>query len=243
MSQNISPASRTHAEALAALNANDEAATMLHTQRTQLLGDEAEARDALARGKSSPAILEAIAANAAKAVALLPVIESLAANRPALVRAVDRAAGEQWAERVRALAPEGTYAAMQGIRDELAEQIRAAVDEARAKAEALSTEAGRLADEAARLHRAGVLPRGASYSSSSGLTFDGSLFTAARTDSLAEKVGAQLDQEHRAQRTAKALVRDAEKRQARQVEVAERAAVDAEIDAARGAALTAQAFR
>lgn len=206
---NISPASRDHAAAEAALKANTEAVTTLKEQRAQLLEDEATARRALDNGAVSEKILEAISTNIAKAAALVPAIESLEADRPALVRAVDRATGEIWAERVRAAAPTGTYGAVQAVRDELATEIREAVDAARAKAEAVATEHGALLDEAARLHRAGLLPQGASYSSSTGLTFDGAAIGYTSTADLAEKVGRALDSEAGQARRAAAYARAA----------------------------------
>lgn len=241
LSQNrITPAARAHDEAMAALTANDEAITTLEAQRVQLLSDEDGARAALSRGDAGPAVLEAITTNGSKAAALVPAIESLKAQRPALVRAVDQATGEMWAEDVRALAPEGTYVALQSIRDELGDSIREAVTEARAKADTLTAEAGQLIDQARQLEKRNALPRGASYSHTSGLKFDGSLFTAAFTTSLAEQVGRALDSEHATQVRTEAMARNAEAQQAR---AAENARVDDEHLAALRALTTAPAAR
>ncbi|MEX5268892.1 hypothetical protein [Kocuria sabuli] len=240
MTKNQTSADRAHAEAVAAHTANEEAIAAMRAQHTTFLQGEAEAREKLSRGESSRAILRAITDNHASAATLAPAIESLEASRPRLARAVDQAAAEQWAEHARAVAPQGTYAAMQEIRDELVEKFRADVAEARVRAEALSVEAGRLEDEAARLHRVGLLPRGASYSSTSGLTLDGVRYGWAPTDTLAEKVGVQLDSEHRQQKHAEAM---SQNRKGSQAEQEQRMRVEAELDAARAARHSAPAAR
>jgi hypothetical protein len=237
---NTTPAARAHTEALAAHEANEDAIAALKAQRAQLLEDETGAREALARGKSSPAILTAITENSTKAAALVPAIESLEASRPGLARAVDRAVGELWAEQVRELAPEGTPAAARAIENSLADQIREAVTEARTRQNALAAEAAHLEDQARRLHQRGALPRGVTYGTNTGVTVDGKHFVAMPGTNLGKQVGTALDTEYVTHLRAEAQLREAGEREARE---AERATRDAEYAAARSAMNTTPAPR
>lgn len=197
MSKTITtPAAQLYADAKAAYEANEQAITNIKGQREKLRRDESKARQALNEGKSSRAILDAITGNLAKADALTPAIESLEAERPRLVMAVNRADGQLWAEEIRALAPTGTPAEKNRVVESLADSFAQAVATARAELECINTEAARLATQAGQLSRAGALPAGVSFNSSMGPMIDGHAVGPFSTSNLGEQIGRELDRRH-----------------------------------------------